>query len=312
MDMYTPAAILPPANSVLDRNGSIYRHPGQRANGGRQRRHAARNAIARLWPREEVRIFSYQKNAAASDAAARARGGRTPPARPRIGEVPSRPPCHRHRPATPDGIDPAVPHASADARRSRPLSCPPGLPDDETTNGERMAPSSRSLSWPLTGGCTHDTDTRVPAPRTRKLNFKPQLRSASDVALQRSDQFRIKKQTRLRVSKRERERERARMIEIGQDGTGRIHVSNNVIRRLLHFHGARVSCAGRLYVFLDGYKKHLHFVPPPSFQSGPELCPPRTAEIFVLSMCGGVALEMVCTSLVVLDKDGAFWSCYNS
>lgn len=79
------------------------------------------------------------------------------------------------------------------------------------------------------------------------------------------------------------------MIEIVRDGTGRIHVSKNVIRRLLHFHGARVSCAGRLYVFLDGYKKHLHFVPPPSFQSGPEYVrrgPPR----FFFSPCA-VALD---------------------
>lgn len=62
----------------------------------------------------------------------------------------------------------------ADPARS-PVLPRPGLPD-ETTNGEWMAPSYRSLSWPLTGGFTHDTDTRVPAPRTRQLNFKPQLR----------------------------------------------------------------------------------------------------------------------------------------
>lgn len=88
---------------------------------------------------------------------------------------------------------------------------------------------------------------------------------------------------------RDRERERARMIEIVQDRTGRIHVSKNVIRPLPHFHGARVSCAGRLYVFLDGYKKHLYFVPAPSFQSGPEYVrrgPPR----FFSSPCA-VALD---------------------
>jgi hypothetical protein len=142
-----------------------------------------------------VRIFSYQKkkNAAASDAAARARGGRTPPSRPRIGEVPSRPPCHR--PATPDGIDPAVPHASADARRSRPGS--PVLRGSRTrrrTAERREDGAIVSVAFVAAHGCTHDTATRVPAPLQR---------SASDVALQRSDQFRIKKETRLRVSERE-------------------------------------------------------------------------------------------------------------